>query len=125
MKKIFVLLTIAVSLFSCGNGRKTTVREEGDTLSFKYARLIEVVRYANHTEVNIKNPWKDGKTLHRYCLVPSAETSQQAVDDGMTLVRVPLQRSIVFTSVHAALLGQLDAGSQVTGVADLKYMKVP
>ncbi|MBQ7662174.1 MAG: ABC transporter substrate-binding protein [Prevotella sp.] len=125
MKKIFVLLTIAVSLFSCGNGRKTTVREEGDTLSFKYARLIEVVRYADHTEVNIKNPWKEGKTLHRYYFVPSAETTQQAVDDGMTLVRVPLQRSVVFTSVHAALLGQLDADSQVTGVADLKYMKVP
>ena len=125
MKKIFVLLTIAVSLFSCGNGRKTTVREEGDTLSFKYARLIEVVRYADHTEVNIKNPWKEGKTLHRYYFVPSAETTQQAVDDGMTLVRVPLQRSVVFTSVHAALLGQLDAGSQVTGVADRKYMKVP
>ncbi len=125
MKKILIVFSIAVSLFSCGNGQKPVARDEGDTLSFKYARLISVVRHADYTEVSIRNPWKEGKTLHRYCLVSSAETSQQTFDDGMTLVRVPLQRSVVFTSVHAALIGELNAGRQVAGVADLKYMKVP
>ena len=40
-------------------------------------------------------------------------------------MRVPLQRSVVFTSVHAALLEQFGATRQVAGVADRKYMKVP
>lgn len=118
--------------------------EEGDTLSFKYARLITVVKHRDYTEVSIKNPWKEGKVLHRYRLVQhtatlSQFTGQQSTEqqpaaqpseplptmEGVTLVRVPLQRSVVFTSVHAALVEQLGAQAQVAGVADLKYMKVP
>ena len=45
--------------------------------------------------------------------------------ENATLVRVPLQRSVIFTSVHAALVAELKAEEQVAGVADLKYIKVP
>jgi len=105
----------------------SAAHDEGDTLFFKYARMIHVVQYDDHTDVTIDNPWKAGKVLHRYRLVPSAATQSQPTvkDDGFTLVRVPLKRSVVFTSVHAALLEPLKASRQVAGVADLKYMKVP
>ena len=149
MKQLFSILLIAVSFVSCGGRLSPAAHEAGDTLFFKYARMIHVVQYADHTDVTIDNPWKAGKVLHRYRLVPSAATESQptgksplshptgeaaplsgnaplsASSDGFTLVRVPLQRSVVFTSVHAALLGQLGASRQVAGVADLKYMKVP
>ena len=127
MKKLFSILSIAVSLISCGGKFTPATNDEGDTLVFKYARMIHVVQHEGYTDVTIDNPWKEGKVLHRYRLVPSAATQSQPTvkDDGFTLVRVPLQRSVVFTSVHAALLQQLGASSQVAGVADLKYMKVP
>ncbi len=127
MKNLFSILSIAVSLISCGGKFTPATNDEGDTLVFKYARMIHVVQHEGYTDVTIDNPWKEGKVLHRYRLVPSAATQSQPTvkDDGFTLVRVPLQRSVVFTSVHAALLQQLGASSQVAGVADLKYMKVP
>ena len=144
MKKLFSIFTIAVLLSSCGGRQMSGTAEEGDTLSFKYARLITVVKHRDYTEVSIKNPWKEGKVLHRYRLVQhtatlSQFTGQQSTEqqpaaqpseplptmEGVTLVRVPLQRSVVFTSVHAALVEQLGAQAQVAGVADLKYMKVP
>jgi len=127
MKKLFSILSIAVSLISCGGKFTPATNDEGDTLVFKYARMIHVVQHEDYTDVTIDNPWKEGRVLHRYRLVPSAATEPQLTgkDDGFTLVRVPLQRSVVFTSVHAALLQQLGASSQVAGVADLKYMKVP
>ena len=127
MKKLFSILSIAVSLISCGGKFTPATNDEGDTLVFKYARMIHVVQHEGYTDVTIDNPWKEGRVLHRYRLVPSAATEPQPTgkDDGFTLVRVPLQRSVVFTSVHAALLQQLGASSQVAGVADLKYMKVP
>jgi len=127
MKKLFSILSIAVSLISCGGKFTPATNDEGDTLVFKYARMIHVVQHEGYTDVTIDNPWKEGRVLHRYRLVPSAATQSQPTgkDDGFTLVRVPLQRSVVFTSVHAALLQQLGASSQVAGVADLKYMKVP
>lgn len=127
MKKLFSILSIAVSLISCGGKFTPATNDEGDTLVFKYARMIHVVQHEGYTDVTIDNPWKEGRVLHRYRLVPSAATQSQPTvkDDGFTLVRVPLQRSVVFTSVHAALLQQLGASSQVAGVADLKYMKMP
>ena len=132
MSRLFFVLTIGVLLASCGGRQMSGTTEEGDTLFFKYARLLTVVKYKDYTEVSIKNPWKEGKVLHRYRLVP-AETATQSQSTeqalvcapGQTLVRVPLKRSVVFTSVHAALLAQLGAQRQVAGVADLKYMKVP
>lgn len=130
MKHPSLLLIIAVSLLSCGGHQTDGQAETGDTVFFKYAKLITVVKYKNYTDVSIRNPWKEGKVLHCYRLVPMVATEQQqtgqgAVVAGMTTVKVPLQRSVVFTSVHAALLEQLHAGKQVAGVADLKYMKVP
>jgi iron complex transport system substrate-binding protein len=130
MKHPSLLLIIAVSFLSCGGHSSGGQAETGDTVFFKYAKLITVVKYKNHTDVSIKNPWKKGKVLHQYRLIPydatqPQQTEQQSVTAGLTVVKVPLQRSVVFTSVHAALLEQLHAEKQVAGVADLKYMKVP
>ncbi len=128
MKKLISTLAIAVSLLSCGGRLTPSAQEGGDTLSFKYAQLLHVVKYDDHTDVIIDHPWKEGATLHRYRLVPYGDEISEtslAVDDNATVVRVPLRRSVVFTSVHAALLGQFHAEGQVAGVADQKYMKVP
>ena len=122
------LLSAAVLL---GCGRSGTAPSAGgtatDTIAFKYARLIHVEQMADGSRlVTIGNPWKPGKALHRYLLVDGGEAipSQQAAQ-GATQVRVPLRRSIIFTSVHAALVAELGAEAQVAGVADLKYIKVP
>jgi iron complex transport system substrate-binding protein len=123
MKKLFLILSIAVSLLSCGGGQTSANHEGGDTLLFKYARMIHVVQRKGYDEVTIDNPWKEGKVLHRYLLVKDAATELQHT--GATVVHVPLKRSVVFTSMHTALLNELNAQQQVVGVADLKYMKVP
>ena len=126
MKSLLPILLISVSLLSCGGHRNGGQAETGDTVFYKYAQLLTVVKYSNFTEAIIMNPWKEGKVLHRYRLVAGAASeAQQTRPAGITVVKVPLQRSVVFTSVHASLLEHLHATQQVTGVADLKYMKVP
>ena len=151
MKRLIIIFTIAVSLFSCTGHQTRGQTETGDTVSFKYARLLTVEQCDGYRLVTIKNPWKEGKVLHRYQLLPRpvdcgnaavyrTDAADRPVDCGnaavhgtdaavhrtdATVVRVPLQRSVVFTSVHAALLAVLGAEQQVAGVADLKYMKVP
>ena len=130
MKKYLFSLLAAVLLLSC-SGRKNPQQEAGSTVAFRYARLIHVEQRADGSRlVTIDNPWKAGKALHRYLLVPSdvvpsGATVSHQTEHGATVVRVPLRRSIVFTSVHAALAAELGAEEQLAGVADLKYMKVP
>ena len=127
MKKLFSIVLIAVSLLSCNGHQTGDHAETGDTVVFKYAKLLTIEQRDSYRLVSIQNPWKEGKVLHRYLLIPrSSDCGNAAVHKtDATVVRVPLQRSVVFTSVHAALLAELKAEKQVAGVADLKYMKVP
>lgn len=129
MRKLFFVLTIVVLLCSCGGRRMAGTTGEGDTLYFKYAQLLTVEQYDGYRLVTIKNPWKEGAVLHRYQLIdnrsnPSNQNSQTPILDDATVVRVPLKRSVVFTSLHASLIDVMGAEQQVAGVADSKYMKV-
>ena len=121
-----LLLLLVVLLSACKGGQSSSVQAEGDTLAFKYARLLTVVRYDGYTVATIKNPWSPGKALHRYVLVPkgSQKSSPYRGDRG-GLLRTPLSRSMVFTTVHCAMLQSLRREDCIAGVADLKYIKIP
>lgn len=127
MKNITFVLILVVSLLSCGGHQSGGQQEEGDTLSLQYARLLTLVEHDGYTVADISNPWKPGKRLHRYYLVPrTSDISHQPSDfpDG-TVIEIPIQRAAVFTTVHCALLTELGLGSKIVGVADAKYIKVP
>jgi iron complex transport system substrate-binding protein len=42
-----------------------------------------------------------------------------------TVIRTPLERAVVFTTVHSSLLMNLGCQDKIAGVADLKYIKIP
>ena len=121
-RAILFLLT-AMMLFSCG--RQTSgMQENGDTLQMKYATLLTVVRHDGYTEVSIRNPWKEGKTLHTYLLVPRHAEIPGGLPHG-TVIRTPIERAAVFTTVHCALLTELEHADDIKAVADFKYIKIP
>lgn len=119
-----LLLLLAVSLFSCGGGKAPASREQGDTVAFKYATRISVVRYDGYAVATLSNPWKEGMVLHRYVLVPRGRELPPHLPEG-TVVRTPLRRSVVFSTVHCAMLMSLGRQDCIAGVADLKYIKIP
>lgn len=123
MRSLLYLL-LAVSLFACRGRESSPLAAEGDTLSFKYARGLSVVRYPHSTVVTLHNPWKQGLVLHRYVLVPADSALPAALPEG-TLVRTPLRRSLLFTTVHCALLQSFHREECIAGVADLKYISLP
>lgn len=95
-----------------------------------------MVDYDGYTVAEIRNPWKAGKLLHRYILVPRAESQDSsaspatrqpsaAIPSDGTLIEVPIRRAAVFTTVHCALLSDFGLGGTIVGVADSKYIKIP
>jgi len=122
-----LFLGLLVVFASCGGNRKTFVStDEGDTLTMKYAQRITIVDYPDYTEVTLKHPWQEGKVLHHYYLVDrNLQELPPIVNHGGTIVRVPLQRAAVFTTVHASLLMTFGRGADIAAVADAKYMKIP
>lgn len=116
-------LFLAVLLSSCG-GRQTASADGGDTVPFRYAQLLQLVRYDGYTVATIRHPWRQDAVLHRYVLVPADAPVPEGSPEG-TVIRTPLRRSVVFTTVHCSLLSMLHREASVAGVADLKYIKAP
>ena len=123
-----ILFSVVVALASCRGGNNTSFSlSGGDTVALKYSSLLTIVEHDGYTVAEISNPWKPGKMLHRYYLVPrTSDLKLQPSDitDG-TVIEIPVQRAAVFTTVHCALLTELGVGSHIVGVADSKYIKVP
>ena len=129
--RFLFLTTIVVLLAACRGGQTSSVQAVGDTLAFKYATQLTVVSYDGYTVVTLKNPWKEGMTLHQYLLVPTSAAADSSLFTlhsslpNATVIRTPLSRSMIFSTVHCAML--MDFGKQdcIAGVADLKYIKIP
>ena len=122
MKHLLGLLAV-LSLISCG-GQTARLQADGDSLVFEYATLPSIVEYDGYTVVTLANPWKTGKPLHTYVLVPQESPMPVHLPTG-TVIRTPLKRAVVFTTVHSALLMSLGCQDKIAGVADLKYIKIP
>ena len=123
MTRFCLIGLIAVLLFSCGSQTGAS-QEEGDTLHLKYSSLLNIVRCDGYTKVDIRNPWKEGKVLHTYILVPRTSQMPSDLPHG-TVVRTPVERAAVFTTVHCSLLTSIGHGDNIVAIADLEYIKIP
>ena len=119
-----VSFLLAVFLCSCAGRQTALTQEQGGTLALKYAQLLSVMDCGDYAVATLKNPWKEGYTLHRYVLVPRDAPMPVHLPKG-TVIRIPLQKAVVFTTVHSALLMTLGCQDKIAGVADLKYIKIP
>ena len=137
MRKIiqsFILIFAIAILASCRGGNARVYTSDGDTLIMRYAQHLTMVKHEGYTEVLLANPWKPGKVLHRYLLVPKGEEGDQVVEhikqqsldvQNTDLVRTPVKRSVVFTSPHCQLMYELGCADAIKGVCDLQYINIP
>lgn len=93
----------------------------GDSVEMRYATLLTLKECDGYISAEIKNPWDSTKILHRYVLVPKDKELPSALPKG-DVIRIPLSRSVVYTSVHASLINQLGAYGAIAGVCDAEYM---
>ena len=143
---IVVLVAALLSLSGCRKSRLSTSDAVGDTIPLRYAQNLTMVRYSDGILVELKDPWHEGRILHRYWLTedsnnlpgPQGRLQGQAEHNPSTIlsplsslhsplstITFPLQRSVVFNTAHASLIGMLNATDRIAGVADLKYMLLP
>ena len=128
MKKILLsayIVTWVLLLSACGGGSKTSsLQAEGDTVRMKYSSLLQIVKHADYTVVTIRNPWDTMKVLHTYLLADREKPLPEHLPEG-TVVRTPLQKSVIYSSVHCSLWSELDELKGIGGVCGLEYIKLP
>lgn len=119
-----LLLVFLASLYSCG-GKAGKQSEGGDTLKLKYSHLLHIAEVSDGVRVTVDDPWSKGRILRRYLLAERGRSLTDADTAGCTVVRVPLRRTVVFSSVHLGLIDALGAGGAVAGLTDARYVTMP
>lgn len=80
------------------------------------------VRHADScTLVDIVDPWDTTRLLQRYVLVDRSAPLPDSLPEG-TLVRVPLQRVVVYSAVHCGMLEELGVADRIAGVCESRYI---
>ena len=102
---------------SCA-GRQKNVEESG----MGYAKGLSVTEYRDYTRVVVGDPWNKGGILDTYILVRRDSAVPDSLPEG-TVVRVPLERVVVYSDVHARVMAELGVVSAVKGVCDARYFK--
>lgn len=108
---------VAVLLTSCVDAAR--VAETDNLLS--HARWLTLRQHDAVCEAMVRNPWDSTAILAHYVLLGEGVPVPQDVPDEATVLRVPLQRVALMSSVHAALALDLGAASEVASLADTAY----
>ena len=122
---VFITLWVTVLFLSCG-GKSSTVSgsAQGDSIPLHYSSNLSLIDYEDYIVAQLRNPWDTTKILHTYVLVDKKQPLPQELPQG-TLVRTPLSKAVIYSSVHCSLLKDLGALNSIGGVCDLKYIKLP
>lgn len=117
------LLLVAVLPFlaSCKGGNAHIVAEGGDTIKMEYVENLRLVRHDGFITASVRNPWDTTKTLHTYILVPDSLEIPEGIPDG-TVVRTPLKKALIYSSVHNSLVSEFGSIDAIKGVCDARYI---
>lgn len=124
-KQLFSTLLIACLFVSCSQINKQQSTEQAiasDTI--RYAQGFSTQHFENYTSVEVHDPWDSTRLLQRYLLVDRKKPVPENLPKG-TVVQIPIQNIVVYTSVHAAIIDQLGETDKIIGVCEPRYMDTP
>lgn len=90
-----------------------------------HTRLLSLRDSGGVSIAVIADPWAKEKRLATYVLVPdTVAVSADRLPKG-TVIRTPLRRAVLTSSVHAALLLRLGVADAIAGMSDTAYVVSP
>ena len=122
-KRVYIIVAFLLpvlllsSCFRSGHGAGNVLDTQDSVITA--AKLLSMQRTADYTLVTIADPWRGG-VLHRYVLVPRDTDLPADLPEG-TVVRTPISRALVYSSVHTSLFSELGSLDAVKGVVDSQY----
>lgn len=120
----FLILVSLILLLAGCHRNKISETHEGKEIRFDYAKLIRVWKCDGFKKMEIRNPWDTTCLLQTYLLVDKTKEIPANCPDGV-VVRVPLEKSAVFTTVHCSLIEELGAVNSISGICELEYITNP
>ncbi|MBP9987277.1 MAG: ABC transporter substrate-binding protein [Bacteroidales bacterium] len=126
--KRFGLLMAAAVLLSAAVSCKSSQKPEKELFvrdTASYAAGLDISGGGDVVKVQVRDPWDTLVVRRTYWLVRREAASDSLCSRlGATgvVVKVPVERAVVYTSVHAAMAEQLGVVEKVRGVCESQYM---
>lgn len=117
------ILCTVLCLSACGRHKTVSLNTGGDTITMRYAENLTIVDHSDYTVVTMRNPWDTLKTLHTYILIDKNKPQPEQLPEG-TIVRTPIEKAVIFSSVHCGLFDELNVADHIAGICDLQYIKL-
>lgn len=114
---------LLLTFLGCGlfTTQKVPFRKLLSSDTIRYAQGFTVHHFDGYTAVEVRDPWDSTRLLQRYLLVDRDRPVPGNLPKG-TVVQVPAQNVVVYTSVHAAIIDQLGETGRIIGVCEPRYM---
>ncbi len=90
--------------------------------SMHYAKHLSITHFESHISVEIKSPWDSTKLLQRYALIPKGAKPDARIASSSTIVEIPIERAVVYTSPHASMVEMLGCVEAIAGVCEVRYI---
>lgn len=119
-----VILVTFVLCCGCNRNHSSDESSEQPKSVITESAGITILHLDGYTKVEVKNPWKDGALLQTYILVPKDAEVPEGIDKDATIVRTPIERVVVYSSVHGGVIKELGCLGSIKGVCDAQYFNM-
>lgn len=114
-----LLLGVVLLLWALTGCAPTEVGEGRNLMH--YAHRLTLFETDSMVVATVRNPWDTTAVLQQYVLVPRDRPLPRVLPKGI-LLRTPLRRTVMQSSVHAALAERLGTARRVQGICDAAFV---
>ncbi len=119
MQRIPIFFLILVFLGSCGNHKKTPLREYNTN---DFARGFVIEKHIDFTKLTVFNPWEKAQDIEvEYFLLPKDAEIPDSLQQK-NIIRTPVQRIICMSTSHLGFIDVLGETQSVVGVSGADYV---
>ena len=120
--KTYGLLLCCLVLCACGGPSRKTVPDAAVVDTLRYARNLSIAYCDGYVSVRIRDPWDTLRQRQHYVLVDRDKPVPASLPADGLLIRTPVEKAVIYTSVHTAIAEQLGALDRVVGVCEPEYI---
>jgi iron complex transport system substrate-binding protein len=122
MKKINYILLIII-IFSCSKPPEQENKLPNRTYNITYAKGFTAKIYDDYKEITVRDPWDTTRILQNYILVDKNRELPDKLPKG-TFIRTPLEKNIVYSTVHSATLQEIGVIESIIGVCEPEHIAI-
>ena len=122
LRSLILLSVVLLCAGGCGRGRTAGGDDVRASDTIRFARNLKIDYCDDYVSVRIRDPWDTLRQRQHYVLVDREKPLPRHLPAGGTVIRIPVERAVIYTSVHTAIAEELGALDRVAGVCEPEYI---